>query len=74
MNLKWNKCDEFPPPHRTILVWGVCGMPHVAIWDYNVFCHTEHCYENGSHFTGGDIRFTHWAELPNPPEPEGKNE
>ena len=66
--MEWIKVKDQFPPRETILVWGKCGMPHVAIYKYDAYCHTEHCYEGGFHAGGSDIAFTHWMPLPKPPE------
>ena len=66
---EWFKCSNIPAPPRDLLVWGVCGMPHVANWDYGNHCHTESCI-GIYHAPGNSVEFTHWAELPAPPDQE----
>ena len=66
--MEWINVKDCPPPEKAILVYGKCGMPHIAIFDYGNHCHTEHCYiENGHHFPGSPIEFTHWIPLPEKP-------
>lgn len=65
---KWISVKDRSPPNESIIVFGTCRMPHVSIFDYEEHCHTECCYENGRHFTGESIEFTHWMPLPKPPK------
>lgn len=64
---EWINVKDQESPKESILVWGKCGMPHVTYYDYDEHCHTEHCYENGIHFPGSAIEFTHWMPLPKAP-------
>lgn len=62
----WYDVKLKPAPEKDLLVFGTCGLPHIAIWSYGAHCHTEACLE-GTHFTGNNIEFTHWADLPKAP-------
>lgn len=64
---EWIRVEDQEPPKKPILVFGKCGMPHVAIYDYDEHCHTECCYEGRYHAPGSRIEFTHWKPLPEPP-------
>jgi hypothetical protein len=65
--ITWINCKDVPAPPRDLLVWGKCGMPHIAYWTYNSHSHTECCFEDNEHYSGDTIEFTHWAELPEAP-------
>jgi hypothetical protein len=58
--------DEPNPNLEKILVFGKCGSPHVAYYDYGSWNHTECCH--GDHHTPGDeIDFEYWMPVPTPP-------
>ena len=52
---------------EAVLVWAQCGGPHVAYRDCGGWCHTECCYDDGSHYMGESIEFGYWMPLPEPP-------
>ena len=60
--------NEPNPSLKKIMVWGKCGCPHIAFYDYDNWCHTECCYDSGGHCTGETIEFDFWTPIPNQPE------
>lgn len=79
--MDWISIKDQKPPQEAILVFAICGMPHVAIFDYETYCHTECCYSPPDdteilcsvslyHASGESIDFTHWMPLPKPPQGE----
>jgi hypothetical protein len=64
---EWDPRENNPDLERTaenqILVWcNTCDTPHVAMYDYDEWCHIEWCKNDGP-LSGEPIDFDWWYPL-----------